>query len=184
MLILLPILIVVFAVLVIRSISSSNKSGTTTTIEPIAPTRIEIDSGQVDDSSSQVEDTGLETADIKIEWQRPEVLAPLKRDPMFVEPIKEFSATKKQEYKPTKYVVQSILISGGGRSAVIAVKEGDSLEPVSHWVHEGESIFEAKVVKINKTSVELEKDNKRWTVPIQKYQDKGTSPSGAKGSGG
>lgn len=54
-------------------------------------------------------------------------------------------------------VVKGIVYSSDSPTAVIDTR----------IVHEGVEVFGAKVVKINKESVEFEKDGKRWTQTIQ-----------------
>jgi len=171
MLVLLPILVLIFVILVVRIVSPPKKKSPATVIETIAPLRSAADSGTAV-AGSIIRETPADITDVEIAWHRPEVFTPVKRDPMFVEPKRKIEAKKKQVYKPLEYVVQKILISESGRSAVIEVKGRESLESGSHWVHEGESVLGAQVIKISKDSVELEKNNKQWTVLIQRFQEK------------
>jgi hypothetical protein len=89
-----------------------------------------------------------------IEWQLPDVYPSDLRDPMVAGKVQYTQVT---ESNPGELVVKGVVISDNP-SAVI----GDSI------VHEGDTIMDAKVIKINNDSVEFEADGKTWTQKVQR----------------
>ena len=87
----------------------------------------------------------------EIDWQIPEPYPATLRDPM------QFGSVTTTQDRPGKLIVKGIVYSKNNPSAVIG----------NQIVHEGEKVFGATVVKINKDSVELEMNGKRWTQKVQ-----------------
>jgi hypothetical protein len=87
-----------------------------------------------------------------IEWQIPEVYPTTLRDPMqFVKVITD-TQTDTDEIE-----IKGILYSEEDPSAIIGTE----------IIHEGGTVSGATVVKINKDSVEFERDGKRWTQKVK-----------------
>jgi len=96
------------------------------------------------------------TATVKIDWAPPKPWPGHLRDPMKDQPFYQESenaaTTPKQEL-----VVKGIVFSKNKSSAIVN----------GQIVHAGETIFGATVVRINKSSVEFEKGEKKWTQKTQ-----------------
>jgi len=88
----------------------------------------------------------------EIDWQIPELYPATLRDPM------QFGSVTTTQDGTGKLIVKGIVYSENNPSAVIG----------NQIVHEGEKVFGATVVKINKDSVELEMNGKRWTQKVQR----------------
>jgi hypothetical protein len=89
-----------------------------------------------------------------IDWEIPEPYPTKLRDPM------QLGLRTTAEIETEKIVVTGILRSDDDPSA-------SSASIGKEIVHEGEKIFGATVVKINKDSVEFEMNGKRWTQKVQ-----------------
>jgi len=88
----------------------------------------------------------------EIDWQIPEPYPTTLRDPM------QFGSVTTTQGGTGKLIVKGIVYSKNNPSAVIG----------NQIVHEGEKVFGATVVKINKDSVEFEMNGKRWTQKVQR----------------
>jgi type II secretory pathway component PulC len=103
-------------------------------------------------------------ADTRIEWEIPAVYPKDLRDPAQLvssepivtkqEPVPE---PKPEPVKVEKMVVKGILYSASNPSAIIG----------SQIVHEGDKISGAAVVKINKNSVEFERNGEKWKQGLE-----------------
>ena len=91
----------------------------------------------------------------EIDWQIPEPYPTTLRDPMQFGSVTSYGQT---QAGTGKLIVKGIVYSKNNPSAVIG----------NQIVHEGEKVLGATVVKINKDSVELEMDGKRWTQKVQR----------------
>lgn len=89
-----------------------------------------------------------------IDWEIPEPYPTTLRDPM------QLGLRTTSQIETEKIVVTGILRSDDDPSA-------SSASIGKEIVHEGEKIFGATVVKINKDSVEFEMNGKRWTQKVQ-----------------
>jgi len=88
----------------------------------------------------------------EIEWQIPPLYPENLRDPMQIGSV----ATVKTTYDDI--VVKGILYSQDNPSALIA----------EQIVHEGDEVFGAVIIKINRDSVEFERDGQTWTQKVQR----------------
>ena len=88
----------------------------------------------------------------EIDWQIPEPYPTTLRDPM------QFGSVTTAQGGTGKLIIKGIVYSKNNPSAVIG----------NQIVHEGEKVFGATVVKINKDSVEFEMNGKRWTQKVQR----------------
>lgn len=87
----------------------------------------------------------------EIDWRKPQAYQAGTRDPM------QFSAKKTTKDETGGLIVSGIVYSNDNPTAVIA----------NRIVHEGDTIFDAVVVKINKNTVELEIDGKKMVQKVQ-----------------
>lgn len=90
-------------------------------------------------------------SDNEIEWQIPAPYPTTLRDPM------QFRSAGAAYGGTTELIVKSIFYSEDVRSAVIG----------SQIVHEGDKVLDVTVVKINKDSIKLERNGKRWTQKVR-----------------
>jgi len=88
----------------------------------------------------------------EIDWQIPEPYPTTLRDPM------QFDSVTTTQAGTGRLIVKGIVYSKNNPSAVIG----------NQIVHEGETVLGATVVKINKDSVELEMNGKRWTQKVRR----------------
>ena len=88
----------------------------------------------------------------EIDWQIPEPYPTTLRDPM------QFGSVTTAQGGTGKLIIKGIVYSKNNPSAVIG----------NQIVHEGEKVFGATLVKINKDSVEFEMNGKRWTQKVQR----------------
>lgn len=88
----------------------------------------------------------------EIDWQIPEPYPTTLRDPM------QFGSVTTTQAGTGNLIVKGIVYSKNNPSAVIG----------NQIVHEGETVLGATVVKINKDSVELEMNGKRWTQKVRR----------------
>jgi len=88
----------------------------------------------------------------QIAWERPEQYQADTRDPM------RFGSKRTTKGSIGDLVVKGILYSDDNPAAVIA----------NRIVHEGEKIFDAVILKINKDSVELEINGKKKVLKVQR----------------
>ena len=88
----------------------------------------------------------------EIDWQIPEPYPTTLRDPM------QFGSVTTTQGGTGRLAVKGIVYSQNNPSAVIG----------NQIVHEGETVLGATVVKINKDSVELEMNGKRWTQKVRR----------------
>jgi outer membrane biosynthesis protein TonB len=88
----------------------------------------------------------------EIDWQIPDTYPTTLRDPM------QFGSVTTALNGTGNLIVKGIVYSKEKPSAVID----------NQIVHEGEKVSGATVVKINKDSVELEMNGKRWTQKVQR----------------
>lgn len=91
----------------------------------------------------------------KINWTAPEIYSDTLRDPMRYNPAITADPTNTQI---GQLIIKGIVFSKDKTSAIIS----------GSIVSEGQKILGVTVVKINKESVEFEKDGKTWTQPIQR----------------
>ena len=109
------------------------------------------------------------TAEIKIDWEKPPPFPELPYDPMarpkpepvVVEPTPPPPEEVKPPEKPDPLkdlVVKGIVHSADRPAALI----GDIM------VHEGEKVLGCTVLKISRSSVDFEKDGKKWTQQVQR----------------
>jgi hypothetical protein len=91
----------------------------------------------------------------KITWTAPEVYPDNLRDPMRYTPATTTDPTTTQM---DQLVVTGIVFSETNPSAIIS----------GSIVNEGEQVMGVTVVKINKETIEFEKDGKTWTQPVQR----------------
>lgn len=102
-------------------------------------------------SSPQItEPSNAVASNNKIDWQIPEPYPTTLRDPM------QFGLAATTYAGTGGLIVKGIVYSEDNPSAVIGAK----------IVHEGEKVFGATIVNINKDSVEFEMDGKRWTQKV------------------
>jgi hypothetical protein len=94
---------------------------------------------------------GIETSK-EIIWQMPEPYPANLRDPMQAGSV----STSRVNYD--NIVVKGILYSQDNPAALIA----------EEIVHQGDQIFGATVIKINKDNVEFERDGQTWTQTVQR----------------
>ena len=87
----------------------------------------------------------------KIDWQIPAPYPTELRDPM------QFGLTAAAQGGTGRLIVKGIVYSEDNSSAIIGAQ----------IVHEGEKVFGATIVNINKDSVEFEMDGKRWTQKVR-----------------
>jgi len=106
------------------------------------------DSSSAADVQPEVTTAG---ADGKIDWPIPEPYPENLRDPT------QFGTVHQGPSGTSELVVKGIVYSSDNPSAVV----GDRI------AHEGDEVFGARVVKINKDSVEFEADEKRFTQKVQ-----------------
>lgn len=89
-----------------------------------------------------------------IDWQIPEVYPKTLRDPMqFVKVVTDTVSGD----TPNEIEIKGILYSEQNPSAIIGTE----------IIHEGGTVSGATVVKINKDSIEFERDGKRWTQKVK-----------------
>ncbi len=86
----------------------------------------------------------------KIDWQIPAPYPTALRDPM------QFGLAATAYAGTGRLIVKGIVYSEDNSSAIIGAQ----------IVHEGEKVFGATIVNINKDSVEFEMDGKRWTQKV------------------
>lgn len=91
----------------------------------------------------------------KIDWKIPELYPTTLRDPMEFGPV---TSTADTQADTGKLIVKGIVYSKDNPSAVI----GDEI------VYEGDIVSGITIVKINRDSVEFEKDGKKWTQKVQR----------------
>jgi outer membrane biosynthesis protein TonB len=110
------------------------------------------------DPGIQNEDSGVVSAvaNNQIDWKIPEPYPTTLRDPMQLGPVK-IETDQAESGNLIKLSVKSILYSEDGSSAVID----------NRIVHEGERVRGAKVMKINKDTVEFEMNGKTWTQEVK-----------------
>lgn len=88
----------------------------------------------------------------KIDWQIPAPYPTTLRDPM------QFGLTAGAQGRTGRLIVKGIVYSEDNPSVVIGAQ----------IVHEGEKVFGATIVNINRDSVEFEMDGKRWTQKVHR----------------
>ncbi len=88
----------------------------------------------------------------EIEWQIPDPYPTTLRDPMRI------GSARTTQGETGELIVKGIVYSKDNPSAVIG----------TNIVHEGDRILNVTVVKINKSSVEFEMNNKRWIQQVQR----------------
>jgi hypothetical protein len=94
-------------------------------------------------------------ASTNIEWEMPELYPTTLRDPMMQ--VVSMTVPPQQQKTNRKLEVRGIVYSQDNPTAVLG----------AGIVHEGDVVSGAIVIKINKNSVEFEKDGKRWTEKVQ-----------------
>lgn len=113
-------------------------------------------------ASQTREDTVVNTASIgmtRIDWQIPEPYPADLRDPTRFTRVR--TTTDDTEGQTGKLIVSGILFDKDDPSS-------SSASINDEVVSEGDEILGAKVVRINKSSVEFEKDGQRWTQRVAK----------------
>ncbi len=95
-------------------------------------------------------------SEVKIDWQSPEPYPKALRDPM------KFAAAEPVQSGTEVQNVQQVFVTG-----VIWSDDNPLAIIGSEVVGEGQVVSGVTVVNINKDSVELEKDGKRWTQKVQ-----------------
>lgn len=149
-----------FAIVIVRSLSSSGGSTTPTkTAIPGIPT-----------STITPAPTGAKTTEIKIDWQAPDPYSATSRDPMYVEPESGSTLENTTDHKSIDLVVKSIVVGRGRPSATIDIRRLDKTVEKTVLVHEGETVLGATVIRIWDGGVEFEKNGKRWSVPMMELQ--------------
>ena len=105
---------------------------------------------------TEVEPTSIKpaVASTNIDWEPPELYPTMLRDPMMQAAL---VAVGPRQEENRKLEVRGIVYSQDNPTAVVG----------SAIVHEGDMVSGATVIKINKSSVEFEKDGKRWTETVQ-----------------
>jgi type II secretory pathway component PulC len=91
-------------------------------------------------------------ANVKIDWPVPRKYPETLRDPMMLSAPKQVKVQT-----PAALVVKGISYSEDRRFAVIGTQT----------VQEGDTIEGATITKINRDSVEFERDGKKWTQRVQ-----------------
>lgn len=91
------------------------------------------------------------SSDSEADWQIPELYPAALRDPM-----RFGSVTTRTE--TGGLIVKGIVYSEGNPSAVIG----------NQIVHEGDTVLDVAIIKINENSVEFEANGKKWTQKVQK----------------
>jgi type II secretory pathway component PulC len=93
----------------------------------------------------------------KIDWKVPELYPAGLRDPM------QFGSVVATEVKADKLIVKGIVYSEDepAKSQAVIGSQG-------YIVREGEEILGATVVKINKDSVEFEREGRRWSQKVER----------------
>ena len=89
---------------------------------------------------------------IKIDWKIPQPYPAALRDPMQIN-----SAAVAASLDAAKFIVKGIVYSEDKPAAVVD----------GRIVHQGDKVFDADVVKINRDSVEFETNGKRWIQKVQ-----------------
>ncbi len=98
---------------------------------------------------------GLSGSGSQIDWKIPEPYPATLRDPMHFGSTESVPSQIRVE---GDLVVRGILFSRDHPSAVIG----------THVVHEGDEISGATIVKINRDSVEFERDGKQWSQGVKR----------------
>lgn len=105
------------------------------------------------------------TPEIEIDWEVPPPYQPAERDPMrsVVLSIAVPDAPVPQETTPAKLTVRGILYSEDRPAVIIG----------THLLHTGDEISGARIVKINRDTVEFQADGRTWeqTVTSAKKTD-------------
>lgn len=104
-----------------------------------------------------IEPANIIVGSSKVDWQIPELYPSTLRDPMRAVSIRTTQATSGEEEEAGQIIVTGISYQEESPLALIG----------TNIVHEGDEIFGATVIKINKDSVEFEMDGKRWTQEVQ-----------------
>ena len=118
-------------------------------VQPFGTTRRSINRSRVAGRTKIV--TPIENKfDFNIDWPVPTVYPAELRDPMEM-------ASQQAKTETIEIVVRGISYSEDRRYAVIGTQT----------VQEGDEIFGATIVRINQSSVEFEKDGKRWTQEVE-----------------
>ncbi|MHC4640201.1 MAG: hypothetical protein ACYS32_01050 [Planctomycetota bacterium] len=92
-----------------------------------------------------------------INWQIPEAYPTTLRDPMQFKTVPPPPDANETEPKTEDIDIKGILYSEQDPSAIIGTE----------IIHEGGTVSGATVVKINKDSVEFERDGERWTQKVE-----------------
>ena len=111
--------------------------------------------GRIDSQTDSVALDPAQTNAWKINWTAPEIYPDTLRNPMRYNTSANDDSTNTQI---GQLVVKGIVFSETNPSAIIS----------DNIVNEGQKILGVTVVKINKESVEFEKDGKTWTQPVQR----------------
>ena len=109
-----------------------------------------------DKENPQQDSTAQVQAAEPLQWQKPQPLPAELRNPM--KPRASQSVQGPNDSADGQVVVKGIVFSKTNPSAIIDNK----------IVQQGQTLDGIKIIKINKDSVEFEKDNKRWTQQVQR----------------
>ena len=150
------ILFIVFVFIMMSNLNSGSKKSTPTP-----------------KNKQTIELVAKKNPEAEVNWEIPKLYPGQLRDPMVPTQVKEIINKEWIEKKNMKgfenweaavmqiphyhdIIIQSIFYSENGRSAVVA----------NEIVYEGDKIFEVTVVKIEKGSVEFEKDGLKFSKPL------------------
>ncbi|NIP23223.1 MAG: hypothetical protein GWN67_10260 [Phycisphaerae bacterium] len=98
------------------------------------------------------------TASSAIDWKIPELYPTTLRDPMLFKKPEVTPTTNDPDKTTTEEIeIKGIIFSEDNPSVIIGID----------ILHEGETVSGATIVKINRNSVEFEKNGKKWTQKVQ-----------------
>ena len=151
LLMLIPILAIIFVILLVRAFPVPQEEQRKTDTPPKAKVGIK----KVPQAAPIV-------------WSRPGLYPDNLRDPMYVPPKLAPEKTDPKN-KVELFVVQSILFGEmKGWTAVIGIRENQNSPVIERYmVREGDTIFDAKVIKISADKVELERNGEHWIISMQ-----------------
>jgi len=151
LLMLIPILAIIFVILLVRAFPVPQEEQRKTDTPPKAKVGIK-----------------MAPQAAPIVWSRPGLYPDNLRDPMYVPPKLAPEKTDPKN-KVELFVVQSILFGEmKGWTAVIGIRENENSPVIERYmVREGDTIFDAKVIKISADKVELERNGEHWIISMQ-----------------
>lgn len=165
MVVLVPILFIIMIIVLAKSLGISSRKPD----RPVEPTQ----AAAVPVAGSVSVPGSVSDPDTEIVWKMPEPYPTMLRDPMEM-PVEMADRMKAEaQAKTISRIGTQTTESAIDRNGILLVKgilySDDNPTAVvgTAIVHIGDKILDATVVKINKGSVEFEKDGKRWTQTLQ-----------------